>query len=234
MSNSVQTHRWQPTRLPRPWDSPGKNTGVGCHFLLQCRKVKSESEVTQSCLTLSNLRDCSLPGSFVHGYSRQEYWSGVPLPSLKNVSQFSWGQSLSRVWLFATPSTAAHQASLFITNSWSLLKLMSFESVMSSNHLILCHPLLLLPSVFPNIRVFSNELAVCIQWDLGWPNYRNFSFSISPSNEYSKLTAFSLDRFDLLAVQGTLKSLLQHHDSKHQFFSAQHSSWSSSHICIWL
>ena len=81
MSDSVRPHRWQPTRLPRPWDSPGKNIGVGCHFLLQCRKVKSESEVAQSCPTLSDPMDCSLPGSSVHGISRQEYWSGVPLPS---------------------------------------------------------------------------------------------------------------------------------------------------------
>ena len=81
MSDSVRPHRWQPTRLPRPWDSPGKNTGVGCHFLLQCMKVKSESEVAQSCPTLNNPMDCSLPGSSVHGISRQEYWSGVPLPS---------------------------------------------------------------------------------------------------------------------------------------------------------
>ena len=84
MSDSVRPHRWQPTRLPCPRDSPGKNAGVGCHFLLQCMKVKSESEVAQSCPTLSNPMDCSLPGSSVHGFSRQEYWSGVPLPSLKN------------------------------------------------------------------------------------------------------------------------------------------------------
>ena len=83
MSDSVQPHRWQPTRLPRPWDSPGKNTGVGCHFLLQCMKVKRESEVAQSFLTLSDPMDCSLPVSSVHGFSRQEYWSGVPLPSPK-------------------------------------------------------------------------------------------------------------------------------------------------------
>ena len=81
MFDSVRSHRWQPTRLPRPWDSPGKNTGVGCHFLLQCMKVKSESEAAQSCPTLSDPMDCSLPGSSVHGFSRQEYWSGVPLPS---------------------------------------------------------------------------------------------------------------------------------------------------------
>ena len=112
-------------------------------------------------------------------------------------------QSLSRVRLFATPWTAAHQASLSITNSWSLLKLMSIESVMPSNHLILCRPLLLLPSILPSIRVFSNESVLCIRW----PKYR--SFSISPSNEYSGLISFRIDWFDLFAVQGTLKSLLQ-------------------------
>ena len=110
----------------------------------------------------------------------------------------------------ATPWSAARQASLPITNSQSLLKLMPIESVMPSNHLILCHPLLLLPSIFPSIRVFSNELVLRIRW----PKYWSFSFSISPSNEYSKLISFRMDWLDLLAVQGTLKSLLQHHSSK--------------------
>ena len=123
--------------------------------------------------------------------------------------QFSSVQSFSRVWLFATPWTAIHQASLSITNSWSLLKLMSIKSVMPSNHLILCHPLLLLPSIFSSIRVFYNE-SVCIRW----PKYCSFSFSISPSNEYSGLISFRMDWLDLLAVQGTLKKLLQHHSSK--------------------
>ena len=104
----------------------------------------------------------------------------------------------------------ARQASLSITNSQSLLKLMSIESVLPSNHLILCHPFLLLPSIFPSIRVFSNESVLCIRW----PKYWGFSFSISPSNEYSGLSSFRIDSFDLLAVQGTLKSLLQHHSSK--------------------
>ena len=119
-------------------------------------------------------------------------------------------QSLSHVWLFATPWTAACQASLSITNSQSLLKLMSIESVMPSNHLILCYPLLLLPSIFPSIRVFSNESVLHIMW----PNYWSFSFSISPSNEYSELISFRISWFGLLAVQGTLKSFLQHHSSK--------------------
>jgi len=118
-------------------------------------------------------------------------------------------QSLSHVGLLVTPRTAAHQASLLITNSQSLLKLRSIESVMPSNHLILCHLLLLLPSVFPSIRVFSNESVLPIRW----PEYWSFSFSISPSNEYSGLI-FRMDWLNLLAVQGTLKSLLQHHSSK--------------------
>jgi len=113
------------------------------------------------------------------------------------------------VQLFVTPWTAAHQASVFFTVSWSLLKLMSIESVMPNNHLILCRPLLL-PSIFPSVRVFSNESALHIRW----PKYWSFSFSISPSNEYSGLISFRIDWFDLLAVQGTLKSLLQQHSSK--------------------
>ena len=119
-------------------------------------------------------------------------------------------QSFSRVRLFATPWIAAHQASLSNNNSQSLPKLMSIESVMPSNHLILCHPLLLLPSIFPSIRVFSNESALCIRW----PKYWSFSSSISPSNEHPGLISFRIDWLDLLAVQGTLKSLLQHHSSK--------------------
>jgi len=124
--------------------------------------------------------------------------------------QFQSTQSLSRVPLSATPWTVACQASLSITNSQSLLKLMSIELVMPSNHLILCRPLLLLPSIFPSIRVFSNESVLHIRW----PKYWSFSFSISPSNEYSRLISFRMDWFDLFAVQGTLKSILQHHSSK--------------------
>ena len=121
-------------------------------------------------------------------------------------------QLLSHVRLFATPWTAAHQASLSITNSWSPTKPMSIESVMPSNHLILCHPLLLLPSIFPSIRVFSNGSALCIRW----PKYWSSSFNTSPSNEHPGLISFRMDWLDLLAVQGTLKSLLQHHSSKAQ------------------
>ena len=129
---------------------------------------------------------------------------------------FSSVQSLSREQLFAIPGTAAHQASLSFTSSWSLLKLMSIESVMPSNHFILCRPLFLPPSIFPSIRVFSNESALHIRW----PKYWSFSFNISPSNEYSELISFRTDWLDLLAVQGTLKSLQKHQFKKHPFFSA--------------
>ena len=126
------------------------------------------------------------------------------------IAAFVVVQPLSRVWLFATPWTAANQASLSFSISWSLLKLVSVESVMPSNHLFLWYPLLLLPSDLPSIRVFSNESALCIRW----PKYLSFSFIISPSSEYSGLISFRIDWFALLAVHGTLKSLLQHHISK--------------------
>ena len=129
---------------------------------------------------------------------------------LVSYTSFSSVQLLSCAGLFATPWTAAHQASLCIINSRNLLKLMSIESVMSSNRLILCHPLLLPPSIFPSIEVFSNESALYIRW----PKYWSFSFSIIPSKEIPGLISFRMDWLDLLAVQGTLKSLLQHHSSK--------------------
>ena len=124
-------------------------------------------------------------------------------------------QSLSHVRLFGTPWTAARQALLSFTISWSLRKLMPLESVMLSSHLILCRPLLFIPSIFPSIRVFSSESALCIRW----PKYWGFSLSISPSNEYSGLISFRMDWLDLLAVQGTLKSLLHPIVKRHQFFS---------------
>ena len=124
--------------------------------------------------------------------------------------QFSSIQLLGLVWLFVTPWIIAHQASLSNTNSKSLFKFMCIKLVMPSNHLILCRPLLLLPPIYPSIRVFSSESVLCIRW----PKYWSFSFSISPSNEYSRLISFMMDWLDLLAVQGTLKSLLQHHSSK--------------------
>ena len=144
----------------------------------------------------------------IHIHTHKKNW--INSLYARSINQFSSVQSLSLVWLFATPWTAAHQASLSITNSWSLLKLMSIKSVMLSNHLILCHPLLLLPSIFPSIRVFSNGSALLIRQ----PKYWTFSFIISPSNEYSGLISYRMDWLDLLAVQGTLKSLLQHHSSK--------------------
>ena len=139
-------------------------------------------------------------------------------------------QWLSHFWLFATPWTAAHQASLFFTISQSLLKLMSIESVVSSNHLILWHPLVLLPSIFYSIRVFSNELTVHIMW----PKYRSFNFSISPSNECSGLVSFRMDWLALLAVQGFLRVFSNTAPQKHQFFGAQLCLWFNSHIHTWL
>ena len=169
-----------------PRDSPGKNTGVNCPALLQG--------------TFPTLRHFKSPALAV---------GSLPL-ALPRLSQFSSVQSLSHVWIFATPWTATHQASLSITKSQSLLKLMSIESVMPSNNLILCRPFFLPPLVFPSIRVFSNESALHIRWPKDW----SFSFSITPSNEYSRLISFRMDWLDLFAVQGTLKSLLQHHSSE--------------------
>ena len=134
-------------------------------------------------------------------------------------------QSLSRVQLFATPCTAAHQASLSITNSWSLLKLMSIELVMSSNHLILCH-LLLSPSIFPSIRIFSNESVLHIRCPKDW----NFSFSISPFNEYSGLISFRIDWWISLQSKGLSRVFSNTTVQKHQFFGDQLSFWSNSHI----
>ena len=133
------------------------------------------------------------------------------------ISSVSSVQLLSCVWPLATPWTAAHQDSLSIINSYCLPKLISIESVMPSNHLILCRPLLLLPSIFPSIRVFSNESALCIRW----PKYWSFSFNLSPSSEHSGLISFRMDLFELLAVQRNLKSLLQHHSSKASIVGTQ-------------
>ena len=135
-------------------------------------------------------------------------------------------QVFSHVWLFATPWTAACPALLSVTKSQGLPKLMSIELVMPSNHFILYHPLLLLPSICPSSRIFSKGWVLCIRWSKYW----RFSFSISPSNECSGLVSFRIDWLDHLAVQGTLKSLLQHHSPKHQFFGTQLSLWSNSHI----
>ena len=144
--------------------------------------------------------------------------------------QFSFVQSLSCVRLFATPWTVACQASLSITNSWSLLKFMSIESVTPSNHGILCHPLLLLPSIFPNIRVFSNESVLRIRW----PNYWSFSFSISPSNEHPGLISLGWTGWISLQSKGLSRVFSNTTVQKHQFFGAQLSLWSNSHIQTWL
>ena len=143
--------------------------------------------------------------------------NSLQILTLKYSFQFSSVQSLSCVQLFVTPWIAARQASLSITNSWSPPKPMSIKLMMPSNHLILCHPLLLLPSIFPSIRVFSSESTLRIRW----PKYWSFSFNISPSSEHPGLTSFKMDWLDLLAFQGTVKSLLQHHSVKTSFRAAE-------------
>ena len=203
---------------------------------------KMKAIVTLLCLTLYDPMDCSPPGSSVHGIlqARILEWVATSFsrgPSRpRDQTQVSCiagrfftaeppekppqsVQSLSHVGIFASPGTAARQASLSITSFWSSLTLMSIESVMPSNHLILCHPFLLLPSIFPSIKVFFNESILCIRW----PKYWSFSFNISPSNEHSGLIPFRMDWLDQLAVQGTLKSLLQHHSSKSSIL--QHSAF---------
>ena len=144
-----------------------------------------------------------------------------------SLGYFSAVQSLSHVSLFATPWTTARQASLSITNSWSPPKPMSIELVMPSSHLILCHPLLLLPPIAPSIRVFSNESALRMRW----PKYWSFNFNISPSNEHSGLISFRIDWFYLLAVQGLSRVFFSTTVGKHQFFNAQLSLWTNSHTC---
>ena len=219
MSDSVQPHRRQPIRLPHPWDSPSKNTGVGCHFLLQCMKVKSESEVTQSCPTLSDPMD-SVHGIFqarvlewgaiafsvsaarslkiilminhfvilrynlkgvqkLNGHFYYKTHSCLFIYKKKKLSVLVVVQSLSHIWFFAIPWTSACQASLLFTISWSLLKFTSIESVKPSSHLILCCPLLLLPSIFPTIRVFSsNQLFAAGDQSIG----ASASASVLPMN----------------------------------------------------
>ena len=174
------------------------------------------------CLTLGDPIDHSPPGSSIPGIlqARILEWAAI---SFSNACMHA--KSLQLCPLCVTPWTAAHQPSLSSTNSQSLLKLISIELVMPSNHLTLCRPLLLPPSIFPSVRIFSNESAFCISW----PKYWSFSLSISPSNEHPGPISFRMDWLDLLAVQGTLKSLLQHHSSKASillcsaFFIVQHS-----------
>ena len=208
--------KWQPTPVCLPWESQGREPGgppsMGSHrvkqwshavFWILCLFV---SILIFLVLTFSSFPVLPSPGlNSIHStliifgsYLTKIVFSTIVI------------QSLSCVRLFETPWTAEQQTSLSPTISQSLPNIMSIESVMLSNHLILCHPLLLLPSFCPSIRVFSNELALRI----GWPKYWSFSFSISPSNEYSRLISFRIDWFDLFAVQGTLRSLIQHHNSK--------------------
>ena len=204
MSDSLWPHELQHTRFLCPSLSPWVCSDL-CPLGQRCHPTISSSFASFS----------SCPQFFAaSGYFpiSQLFTSGgqsIGVSALVSV-QFSSVQSLSHVQFFVTPWTTACQASLSITNSWSSLQLMSIESVMPFNHLILCCPLLLLPSIPPSIRVFSNESVLCIRW----PNYWNFSFRINPSNEYSGLISFRIDWFDVLEVQGTLKSLLQHHSSK--------------------
>ena len=182
-----------------------------CHW--KKSRTKSKNTWRQRKMIMQKFKICGIQQK----QFKREFYTSLPNETKINVSQpgkghiepsvqFSSVQSLSHVWFFVTPWTAAHQASLSITNSQSLLKLMSITSVMPSNHLILWHPLLLLPSIFLSTRVFSNELVLHIRW----PKYWSFSFSISLSNEYSGLISFGIDWLDLLSVQGTLKSLLQY------------------------
>ena len=191
-----------------PWvlDVPSLNMGFHQHL----------TKAISGCLFGYSVFDLQRRWGQLSGWSLRS--SVIKLEVLLDLGQSSWSfphtfnspQSLSSVQLFVTAWTAAHQASLSLTNSRSLLKLMSVESVMPYNHLILCRPLLLPPSIFPSNRVFSNESALRIRWPKSW----SLSFSISPSNEHSGLISFRMDWLDLLAVQGTLKSLLQHHSSK--------------------
>ena len=199
MSSSVRPHRRQPTRLPCPWDSPGKNTGVGCHFLLQCMEVKSESEVTQSCLTLSDLMDCSLPGSSVHGIFQAKvlewgaietvwdyYYYYFAFSSLQFSSVVQSYPTLCDPMNCSTPGFPVHhQLPKFTHVHW-------VGDAVQPSHLFLSPSPL--PSIFPIIRVFSNESALRIRW----PKYWSFSFNISPSNEHPGLIFFRIFCFRML------------------------------------
>ena len=205
------THAQSLQSCPTLYDPMGCSPqGSSVHGILQARILEwvAISFTRGSSQPNIQIRVSCIVGRFFTIWATREAPKLDSYPPCKEV-QFSSVQSLSRVWRFATPWTTAHQASLSITNSQHPPKPMSIESVMPSYHLILCRPLLLLPSIFSSIRVFSNELDLCIRW----PKYWSFSFNISPSKEHPGLI-FRMDWLDLLAVQGTLKSLLQHHSSK--------------------
>ena len=205
MSDSLRPHESQHARPPCPSPTPGVYSNScplsqWCHYFMANRWGNNGKQW----LTLFSWAPKSLQMVTAVMKLKDTYSLGEKLwPTFSSV------QWLSHVWLFVTPWNAAFQASLSITTSQSLLRLMSIKSVMPSNHLILCRPLLLLPSIFPSIRVFSNESVLRI----GWPKYWSFSFILSPSNKHSGLISYRIDWFDL-AVQGMLKSLLQHHSSK--------------------
>ena len=188
---------------------------VSCHVSLSIEFSRQESWSGLPCSPPGDLHDPGIEPTFLASPAPAgRFFTAAPPGKPEDAYQFSSVQSLSCVRLFATPWTAAWQASLSITNSQSPPKPMSIESVMPSSHLILCHPFLFLLSIFPSIRIFSNESALHMRW----PKYWSLSFSISPSNEHPGLISFRMDWLDLLAVQGTLKSLLQHHSSKASIF----------------
>ena len=199
----------QPNGLYSTWNSPGQNTGVGS---LPFSRGSSQPRYLKG---WENFRQVRKGGDDI-----QRAWNSLnEIRAVYLIIFHQSVQSLSCVWLFVTPWTAARQASLSITNSQSLPIPKSIESMMPFNHLILCRPLLLLPPIPPSIRVFSSESALRIRW----PKYWSFSFNISPSNEYPGLISFRMDWLDLHAVQGALKSLLQHHSSKASIL--QHSAF---------
>ena len=219
---TLQSQRRQPTRLPRPWDSPGKNTGGGCHFLLQCMKVKSE--VTQSCPTLGDPMGYGLPHSSVHGIFQARVLEWVAI-------SFSRGSFQPRDWTQVSWIVGRY-FTVWATRKvqgLSLLKLMSIELVMPSNRLIFCHPLLLLPSIFPSIRVFSNEFTLHITWpEIGV----SASSSVLPMNIQEW---FPLQLTDLISLQpkGLSRVFSSTTVQKHHFFSTEPSLWSNSHIHTW-
>ena len=205
-------------------------------FLWQCisKGTFSKMSKNKSLQPSWSLSHTEFPRWQSSSFPHQLVWTWCPgfvlQTRIKLKPAFAVVQSLSPVWLFAAPWTAALQASLSFTVSWSLLKLMSIGLVMSSSHLIPCHPLLLLPSIFPSIRVFFNESVLCIRW----PKYWNFSFIITPSNEYSWLISFRMDWFDLLQSKGLSRVFSNTTVQKHQFFGTQFSLWPNSHIHMWL
>ena len=197
-----------PSRLLCPWDYPW--TRIQEWVAISFSWDLPDPGIKPTSLHLLNWRADSLPLQHLGSHRPPKFILDFLIQGTIEIILISSVQLLSHVRLFVTPWTAAHHPSLSITNSGSLLKLMSIKSVMPSNHLIVCHPLLLLPSIFPRIRVFSNESLLLIKW----PKYWSFRFSVSPSHEYSGLISFRIDWLDLLAVQTTLKGLLQHHSSK--------------------